>query len=744
MKRFYITVLHFETITTIMLLLILLNVSCIKDNKQSPTRFDNLQIRSEHPRIWIDAQKTAWLKEKCKGKSIKEIQELAGPSITGLALTYHITGEEKWGRIAISQALGKLIDPGSPYFDLNTPDGIGKRNSIQSSLVDQAICYDWCYPLLSPEEKTEFRNLMVPQMRKNIDFKRAWRSFHNGMYAAAWPVTAAIFALDGDEPFTKDAWTFLKPELEDVLKTFDILFPDGEWPEGNDYNRHSTYPAIRIFLAIKSATGADFLSSSAHIKNTGKYIIYGAKANGLSLPCDDNDWPYVGPWEHWALLMLNEEFKDGFNQTFINHCPAERFKLEPQDQYANLLWYDSTIKEKPLSDLPLSRIFIGKGLVMTRSNWEMDTQEKRANSTWLSFHCGDYYGDHVHYDINSFTISHNGELAIDAGRYDCDWGVEDWTVSKDSSKIGKSQFFNYYRRTIAHNTILVKDPNEKMPLNLLNDGGQIDQLRVKGARNVPEDYDQGNFPSEEGIGKCDWVTNPDRWETGNITSYKATNDFMYVCGDGSKSYSSTKLKSFVRQLLFLQPNIIVVMDRVESTNADYKKTWLLHSVNEPKIDSKGNSFELTADEGRLVCLPVLPHKLIISKIGGPGKEFLVDTVQFKCGLESCIDPQELHYAEISGAWRIEESPSVSATKDYFLNVIMVTNKDSKEVPSVTVLSETTTEITIRVSLKNGQEAILSFAKGEKPSAHLKLKNGEKVFIDEEMPETVELEKGRDN
>lgn len=726
-------------VIAMLLLLLLFLWSNAQENAIKPTRFDNLKIKAGHPRIWIDANKTSWLKEKCKGKSVEEVQKLAGNSIAGTALTYLITGDEKTGRNAISRALNKYVDPGSGFKDLNSSDGENKRVHLQSSLTDMALCYDWCYPLLSDQEKTEFRNLMVPDMKKRIGFKRAWRSFHNGMYDNAWPVIAATLALEGDEPFAKDSWDFLKPELEDVLKTFDIVFPDGEWPEGNDYNRHSTYPAIKIFLAIKSATGKDFLADSPHIKNTGLYIIYGSKANGLSLPCDDNDWPYIGPWEHYALLMLNEEYKNGYYQTFINQCPAERFKLEPQDQYAGLLWHNPSIKEKPLSELPLSMIFRGKGLVMARSNWNWDRPGKPANSTWLSFHCGDYMGDHVHYDINSFTISHNGELAIDAGRYDCDWGVEDWTVSKDSSRIGKSQFFNYYRRTIAHNTILVNDPGEKMPLNLLNDGGQIDQLRVKGLRNVPEDYDQGNFPSEEGTGKCDWATNPGRWETGDITAYKATNDFMYVCGDGTKAYAATKMNSFIRQLFFLQPNLVVIMDRVVSTNPAFKKTWLLHSVNEPAVDAKDKSFELTEGDGRLVCIPVLPHKIEVTKIGGPGNEFLVDSTHFTCGLKSFIDPQELHYAEIPGAWRIEESPSVAAKEDYFLNVILVSDKNSKEVPKVKVLSENASEITIQVNTAEGKTFVLTFTKEEKPAAHLKIMNGKKIIVDEKMPVKVEIE-----
>lgn len=744
MKQIESIFIQFIIRATLILIIGLFSKIQAQESAPSPTRFDNLEIRSEHPRIWIDFKKTTWLKEKYKGKSADEVQKEAGPSIIGLALTYHITGSEKWGQAAIEKALAPQVDPGSIFKDLNSKEGRSKARSIQEKLADLSITYDWCYPLLSDTQKAAFKAQMLPLMKKSIGYKRVWRSFHNGMYHNAWPLTAAALALFGDDSYASESMEFLKPELEDMMRTFDKVFPDGEWPEGMDYNRHSTYHAIRLLLAIKTATGFDALIESPHLKNTAKYIIYSAKPNGLALPDDDNDWPYLGDWEHVALLMLNEEYKDGYTQDFINNCPVERFQLEPEKQYANVLWYDKSIQEKSISELPLARIFRGKGLVIARSDWAWDTQKNRAGTTWLSFHCGDYLGDHVHADINNFNIYYKGDQAIDAGRYDDDWNA----VIGDPDKIVKSQFFNYYKRTIAHNTLLVYNPNEKMNAQILNDGGQKDLLRVDtedgklGPRNVPEDYDQGNFPSEEGTGKCDWATNPGRWETGDITSYKATNEYMYVRGDGSKAYSSAKLKSYIRQMVFIQPNIIVVMDRVVSTRPDFQKTWLLHSSNEPIIN-KNKSIEISNDNGRLVCIPILPHKVKISKVGGTGKECLVGDTSFPFGLRSAFDPTELHYGEDAGSWRIEQNPEIGANKDYFLNVMMTSDKNSKEIPTVKILSDDPNQITIKVSVKGQNSSILKFTKGEKPTATIKIKSKKKAIVDEIMPDSIELESNRD-
>jgi heparin/heparan-sulfate lyase len=711
-------------------------ISCTRDVTGKAASFDNMVIQADHPRIWIDSAKICWLKDKCQGKNEEEIQQLAGPSIPGLALTYIITGKELYGRQAIDRALGKPSDPGSIYSDLATPDGENKRNAFLPSLADQAICYDWCYPLLSRKEKEMLRELMIPQISDRIAFRRNWRSFHNAMYSAAWPVTAAMLAIYGDTPYAAEVFDFLKPELEDALKTFDYLFYDGEWPEGTDYNRHASFPAMRIFLALKTATGRDILANSLHFRNTGLFILYPTKPNGLILPNDDNDWPYLGSWERTALLMLNEEYRNGYYQYFLNNCPFERFRLEPSEQYADLLWYDSSIPEKNLTDLPLSRLFRGKGLVIARSGWNWDMADMRADDTWLTFHCGDYFGDHAHYDINSFSIYHKGDMAIDAGRYDPDWDAWD-----KPELMRQSQFFNYYQRTIAHNTILVKDPEEQFYPGLVNDGGQLRLMQSETGRNVPEDYGQGNFPSDDGIATCDWTTNPGRWETGNITAYMANANFMYVRGDGTKAYSSLKMKSFARQLFFFYPDLVIVMDHVVSSRPEYKKTWLLHSINEPSISS--NIFELTYDDGRLIDIPVLPEQVYIEKTGGPGNEFLTDGIPFRCGMESVVNPSELHYGEIPGAWRIELSPKIAATEDYFLNVLMVSDKNSRQVPEVKILSENDSSISIEVCAGSDRIVTIAFNKGDEATAHIIMTEGERIIEDQSMPDGITLINGPD-
>ena len=679
------------------------------------------RVRTERPRIWLDQSRVKWLREKVAGKSVEDVQALAGPSTEGLALTYVITGDEAAGRAAIDKALTDR----SEY------------RWVGASQV--AIAYDWCHPLLLPAEKSRMRDTLVREGRKEVANRRMWRSFNSSLHLHGMELGLGAVALYHDDRFGKDALEFLKVHYKDAMMVFERLFADGEWHEGFDYNRVATYNAMRLFWAIKTASGSDLMAASVHVRNTVFYIVYGAKPNGLVYPGDNTDFPFLSDRDREALLFMTAQYGDPHAQYFLNHCQAKLFRPTRYNRWRDLLWYDPALPEEPLDSLPKSRIFRGEGLVIARSGWDWDGDRNRTSASWVTFRCGRYFGDHSHYDNNHFEIYHRGELAIDSGRYDDDWGME-----RSPEQVRKSEFFNYYRRAIAHNTILVRDPDEKMEMGVVNDGGQKELLYASGMRNVPEDYDLGAYPSDAGPGACDWARNPGRWDTGKMLAYAGNDLFTYACGDATKSYSEHKMKSFVRQFLFVQPNMVIVFDRVVSARADFRKTWLLHSVKEPRMLGPDGAFEVNYGAGRLVSIPVLPDRRVTTPVGGLGNEFLVDGIQYACGPNASSGRKSgLHYGEIPGAWRLEVCPANPAEEDYFLNVLYMTEKGLTDIPSVVLMNPGDREsVVLSASAPGGRSVMVTFAKGEKPGAHLAIEEGGKLLFDGDMPGEVTLEEGR--
>ena len=87
---------------------------------------------------------------------------------------------------------------------------------------------------------------------------------------------------------------------------------------------------------------------------------------------------------------------------------------------------------------------------------------------------------------------------------------------------------NYHLRTIAHSTILVKDPDETWPAisapgraRIGNDGGQRhDWPHHNGAAIDPEE----------------WQKNRSLYDIADITAFEDRGSYLYVAGDCSRSY----------------------------------------------------------------------------------------------------------------------------------------------------------------------------------------------------------------
>ena len=73
-------------------------------------------------------------------------------------------------------------------------------------------------------------------------------------------------------------------------------------------------------------------------------------------------------------------------------------------------------------------------------------------------------------DLGHFSIYYKGHLALDSGIYQGKDADNGW---------GKENYVNYYSRTIAHNSLLIYDPDEPKPVGgwkekaKARDGGQI-------------------------------------------------------------------------------------------------------------------------------------------------------------------------------------------------------------------------------------------------------------------------------
>jgi heparin/heparan-sulfate lyase len=136
--------------------------------------------------------------------------------------------------------------------------------------------------------------------------------------------------------------------------------------------------------------------------------------------------------------------------------------------------------------------------------------------------------------------------------------------------------------------------------------------------------------------------------------------------------------SFTRQVLYLRPDTFVIFDRVESTRADFQKKWLLQAMDTPRAVQPGEDERLvvTNGAGRLVIQTLLPRAYKVVLRDGPDL--------YRYGGEAYPPSRDTGKAP---SCRVEISPALPATVDYFLHVLTATNASAAPVPAASVVEE---------------------------------------------------------
>ena len=327
-----------------------------------------------------------------------------------------------------------------------------------------------------------------------------------------------------------------------------------------------------------------------------------------------------------------------------------------------------------------------------RSGWGKD-------ATWIEFACGPYFAKHDHLDTNQFAIFHKGHLAIDAGA--------DYTDTESP------HYLNYYRRTVAHNTLLVYQPGETFfwGENLwpaANDGGQrMDSSRFWNSVRSLED----------------WERTRDLWDRGRMEAYEAhPGAFTYARGNGTGSYQPSKMRRFVREMLWLERadersvrlrrragGRAVVQESLAASRRERagcrgeRRAVARHRAGRHVWPGTPRSATFEEGGGRLRVHAVLPRAREVIVRGGSGWEFWTPGDEkgggWGSGADWPLDPAQggplpsdpilrqmwktfwgadlerlspsNRRAVVPGAWRLEVSPATPARDDRFLHVLEI-------------------------------------------------------------------------
>jgi len=612
---------------------------------------------AEHPRLYLRAEHVGQLAQRLKEPALAEavqgLQGLANRSAQSKvewdALQYLVTHDAMLGRSTIEAALPLLEK-------CVLADRMDACRETGRMMVTGAIVYDWCCSLLTPDERQAFiRELVRLARTQECGYPPTGQGSVTGHSSEAMimrdMLSAGIAIYDEfPEMYRLAAGRFFREHLP-VRNWF---YPGHAYHQGDSYGPHrfswDTYP-----LWIFDRLGA------GNVYNPEQHFvpylwIYTTRPAGQRLRAGDTfacSAPRGQPWSQCIGTLLTAGY---YHDGILLDQYQRQGGSGGNETIFEVLWRDVALQAKSISTLPLSRYFGPPfGWMVARTGWG-------EKSVIAEMKVNEYnFVNHQHLDAGAFQIYYKGALAIDSGLYQ----------GGSSGGYGSSHCLNYSWRTIAHNSLLVYDPNEKFGgRGYGNDGGQ----RLPHGRSEARDLGVLLAPANG-------------YRTGKVLAHgfgpdPQTPDFTLLQGDLTEAYGK-KVRQVTRSFVFLNlrnpqvPAAMIVMDRVVSANPTFRKYWLLHTLEEPRVDTVSVVVDCTqhGNSGRLILDTLLPPaaNADITKVGGPGREYWV----FGQNYANDIDAKRLERTSIeTGEWRIELSPKAAAAEDLFLNVVQVTDRQS--------------------------------------------------------------------
>ena len=612
---------------------------------------------AEHPRLYLRAEHVTQLPQRLKDPALQpaverlQAQAKRSPQskVESDAIQYLVTHDATLGQATIEATLPLLQK-------CELADRLDACRETGRMMVTGAIVYDWCYSLLTSEQKQAFiKELVRLAGTQECGYPPTGQGSVTGHSSEAMimrdMLSAGIAICDEfPEMYRLAAGRFFREHLP-VRNWF---YPGHAYHQGDSYGPHryswDTYP---LWIFDRLGAGNVYNSEQRFVPY---WWIYTTRPDGQRLRAGDTfacSAPRGQPWSQYIGTLLTASYYD-------DGILLDQYQRQGgsggNETIFEVLWRETSLQPKSIATLPWSW-YCGSpfGWMVARTGWD-------ENAVIAQMKVNEYnFVNHQHLDAGAFQIYYKGALAIDSGLYQ----------GGSSGAYGSPHCLNYYWRTIAHNSLLVYDPDEKFGgRSYGNDGGQ----RLPHGRSEARDL-RALLAPDNG------------YRTGTVLAHgfgpdPQTPDFTLLQGDLTDAYGK-KVQQVTRSFVFLNlrhsqvPAALIVLDRVVSANPAFRKYWLLHTLEQPRAESNSAAVDCTqyGTSGRLFLDTLLPSttNVDLARIGGPGKEYWV----FGQNYANDVDPKRLERSSIeTGAWRIEVSPKAPAAEDLFLNVMQVADRTS--------------------------------------------------------------------
>jgi len=550
---------------------------------QRPRKLDSFS--KIHPRLFLSNARIASLKGRLEGshKEVWEVVRARADAYLGRTTPSNFKSQgdmREAGRGIPWQALAYLMTGHARYLEgarrwmltiCEFPHWENDRSLAGGEcLFGVAIGYDWLHDRLDAKEKSFIRDKLVRQARIMKDgppvHHDRWLANHN--HVEHLGLAAAGLALYHEIP---EAIAWIRQADLVFRALLEIAGPDGGSTEGHQYWAYTTEALLRYAEMARDLLDTN-LYGSAWLKAVPDFVIHstlpGFNAENCVMSFGDSHREYASHGPTHILYRLAGEYRNGYAQWLANEMERRAVGRDAFCTWANLLWFDETLDARSVSGLPLFRHCDDVGWITARSSWNDD-------AVMMGFKCGPmhghkaqrYYdanrgaaheigGGHGHPDVNSFQIFAYGKwLAIDPGYERPKW-------------------------TRTHNCVLV------------NGRGQIGEGQTWFDRDAVL-----------GAGASSAIVKADHTPVRD-----------YIVGDARNIYpAGAGLKKYLRHVLFVRPDVFVVVDDLRADPAATFE-WLLHT--DVAIDRQTGSHGVVRNGDVLMDVHLVAPETIVLNIDG--------------------------------------------------------------------------------------------------------------------------------
>jgi hypothetical protein len=582
------------------------NVVAGDDPTTHPNPLPLSTIRSGHPRIWFNADNVDLLRQRWNDPAYTDIvNKYQG---RGDALSLALEGLATNNASKCSQAAASASYSYRPQGDQ------------EAGFVDSiSLVFDWCYNYLDSGQRADLvskiKNLRNEHLNNpNQGIRNFYFDWHETYLYNTFAYIGTVLAIEG-EPGVSSELSNAQNLLQNLQEFADEVSGDG------GYRTYFYQGTIQIlpFLMWSSATDLDFASRSAFTKNFAKWAVYKLSPTGHGFvrgPADDeasepgytNDMLSAG-----GFYLLASHFDDSVAQWLGDQIRSEFgqtrhwWRVTDGPSFLSLVHYDPhrSAQSPAQAGMSLTRRFNKIGMVHVRSSWSSGPD---VIHSW--FYNGPAEAHFVEAQ-NHFTI----------------WRGDDPLIMRGGNYLGTPSVYrqHYGGHTISENSVVFSPAGSGNPDH---EGGQSLEF-------TSQALNASKYPVAARVGSWSYQH---RYR-GEIAHFEDTSRYTSVSGNTEKVYDPEHVNSYVRDFVYLKPDIFLIRDRFSTTNVSTIRS-LIHSRRKPLydgpttvvqgsssagiIESTGDHFELRNGNSQADVKVLWPANPKLRFVGGQGYESLAD------------------------------------------------------------------------------------------------------------------------